>query len=104
MIVSNNYGTARIEEDFILLSDGAGEVVARCVAQRQRSCQPRLVRGGQRAGQAERVRDGADPEREDRPVAGHLVATGQIGDGKVWVTSLDLLVRIRTGERGPDAV
>jgi nitrogen regulatory protein P-II 1 len=31
-------------------------------------------------------------------------ATGQIGDGKVWVTPLDLLVRIRTGERGPDAV
>jgi nitrogen regulatory protein P-II 1 len=30
--------------------------------------------------------------------------TGQIGDGKVWVTPLDLLVRIRTGERGPEAV
>jgi nitrogen regulatory protein P-II 1 len=30
--------------------------------------------------------------------------TGQIGDGKVWVTSLDMLVRIRTGERGADAV
>lgn len=28
LIVSNNYGTARVEEDFILLSDGAGEVVA----------------------------------------------------------------------------
>ncbi len=31
-------------------------------------------------------------------------ATGKIGDGKVWVTSVDRLVRIRTGEEGPDAV
>ena len=25
--------------------------------------------------------------------------TGRIGDGKVWVTPLDLVVRVRTGER-----
>jgi nitrogen regulatory protein P-II 1 len=31
-------------------------------------------------------------------------ATGEIGDGKVWVTSVEDLVRIRTGERGADAV
>jgi nitrogen regulatory protein P-II 1 len=31
-------------------------------------------------------------------------ATGQIGDGKVWTTSVDELVRVRTGERGPDAL
>ena len=31
-------------------------------------------------------------------------ATGKIGDGKVWVTDVDDLVRIRTGERGPDAI
>jgi nitrogen regulatory protein P-II 1 len=31
-------------------------------------------------------------------------STGQIGDGKVWVTAVSDLVRIRTGERGPDAV
>jgi nitrogen regulatory protein PII len=31
-------------------------------------------------------------------------ATGKIGDGKVWVTSVDDVVRIRTGERGADAV
>lgn len=31
-------------------------------------------------------------------------ATGKIGDGKVWVTDIDDLVRIRTGERGPDAI
>jgi nitrogen regulatory protein P-II 1 len=30
--------------------------------------------------------------------------TGQIGDGKVWVTPIDALVRVRTGERGPDAL
>ena len=31
-------------------------------------------------------------------------ATGKIGDGKVWVTAVEDLVRIRTGERGSDAV
>ncbi len=30
--------------------------------------------------------------------------TGEIGDGKVWVTPVEDLVRIRTGERGADAV
>ena len=31
-------------------------------------------------------------------------ATGKIGDGKVWVSPVEDLVRIRTGERGRDAV
>jgi nitrogen regulatory protein P-II 1 len=31
-------------------------------------------------------------------------ATGQIGDGKVWVTGVDEVVRVRTGERGGDAI
>ena len=31
-------------------------------------------------------------------------ATGKIGDGKVWVTDTERLVRIRTGEEGADAV
>ena len=31
-------------------------------------------------------------------------ATGKIGDGKIWVTDVDRVVRIRTGEEGPDAV
>ena len=31
-------------------------------------------------------------------------ATGKIGDGKVWVTPVEAIVRIRTGEQGPDAV
>ena len=31
-------------------------------------------------------------------------STGQIGDGKVWVTPVEEIVRVRTGERGPDAL
>ncbi len=30
--------------------------------------------------------------------------TGKIGDGKVWVLSVDDLVRVRTGERGAEAL
>jgi nitrogen regulatory protein P-II 1 len=30
--------------------------------------------------------------------------TGKIGDGKVWVTSVDHMVRVRTGERDTDAL
>ncbi|MEO6714147.1 MAG: P-II family nitrogen regulator [Mycobacteriales bacterium] len=30
--------------------------------------------------------------------------TDKIGDGKVWVTSVDDIIRVRTGERGPDAI
>jgi len=30
--------------------------------------------------------------------------TGKIGDGKVWVTPADTVVRIRTGEMGNDAL
>jgi nitrogen regulatory protein P-II 1 len=30
--------------------------------------------------------------------------TGKIGDGKVWVTDVDTVVRVRTGERDEDAV
>ncbi len=31
-------------------------------------------------------------------------STGQIGDGKVWVQPVDLVVRVRTGERDADAL
>jgi nitrogen regulatory protein P-II 1 len=31
-------------------------------------------------------------------------ATGKIGDGKIWVTDVDRVVRIRTGEEGTDAI
>ena len=30
--------------------------------------------------------------------------TGKIGDGKVWVTPVESVVRVRTGERGADAL
>jgi nitrogen regulatory protein P-II 1 len=30
--------------------------------------------------------------------------TDKIGDGKVWVSSIDEIVRIRTGERGAEAI
>ncbi|RZQ64788.1 P-II family nitrogen regulator [Amycolatopsis suaedae] len=30
--------------------------------------------------------------------------TGKIGDGKVWVTPVETVVRVRTGERGTDAL
>ena len=31
-------------------------------------------------------------------------STGKIGDGKVWVTDVHRIVRIRTGEEGTDAL
>ena len=30
--------------------------------------------------------------------------TGKIGDGKVWVSPVETVVRVRTGERGADAL
>ncbi|MEP7193825.1 MAG: P-II family nitrogen regulator [Actinomycetota bacterium] len=30
--------------------------------------------------------------------------TGKIGDGKVWVQTVEEVVRVRTGERGADAI
>ncbi|HEV2891307.1 MAG TPA: P-II family nitrogen regulator [Frankiaceae bacterium] len=49
------------------------------------------------------VVDDADAER----VVAAIVAaarTDRIGDGKVWVTPVESLTRIRTGERGSDAL
>jgi nitrogen regulatory protein P-II 1 len=31
-------------------------------------------------------------------------ATGKIGDGKIWVSDVDRIVRIRTGEEGIEAI
>ena len=31
-------------------------------------------------------------------------STGSIGDGKVWTTPVDQVIRVRTGERGVDAI
>jgi nitrogen regulatory protein P-II 1 len=45
---------------------------------------------------------------EDAPAVVEAITnaarTGKIGDGKVWTVEVEDLVRIRTGERGSDAV
>ena len=47
--------------------------------------------------------DAADVQRiVDVVVA--TARTGKIGDGKVWVTEIDQLVRVRTDERDADAI
>lgn len=46
-------------------------------------------------------------ESDGQTVIDTIVAsarTGKIGDGKVWSTPVDGIVRIRTGERGTDAI
>ncbi len=47
--------------------------------------------------------DDADVDRVIDVIVG-AARTDQIGDGKVWVTDVDSVVRIRTGERGGDAL
>jgi nitrogen regulatory protein PII len=51
----------------------------------------------------EAVVDSADVMAVVEAIAG-AARTDKIGDGKVWVTDVDELVRIRTGERGVEAV
>jgi nitrogen regulatory protein P-II 1 len=48
------------------------------------------------------VEDGQVDEVVDAIV--QTAATGKIGDGKVWVVPVDSAVRVRTGERGDDAL
>ena len=31
-------------------------------------------------------------------------STGKIGDGQIWVTNVEQIIRIRTGEHGADAI
>ncbi|ALE80939.1 P-II family nitrogen regulator [Pseudonocardia alni] len=47
-----------------------------------------------------------DDEQADRVVQAVVDAahTGRIGDGKVWVVPVENVVRVRTGERGTDAL
>jgi nitrogen regulatory protein P-II 1 len=47
-----------------------------------------------------------DDEDADTTVATIVTGarTDRIGDGKVWVVSVDTVVRVRTGERGEDAI
>jgi len=53
-----------------------------------------------------RVEVVADDALADKVVDAVVEAarTGKIGDGKVWVTPVDSVIRVRTGERGADAV
>jgi len=53
-----------------------------------------------------RVEVVADDTLADKVVDAVVEAarTGKIGDGKVWVTPVDAVIRVRTGERGSDAV
>ena len=49
------------------------------------------------------VVDDADAARVlDAVVA--AAQTGSIGDGKVWTTVVEDIIRVRTGERGPEAL
>ncbi|MDC3402307.1 P-II family nitrogen regulator [bacterium] len=47
-----------------------------------------------------------DDDRVDELVATitGAAATGKIGDGKIWVTDVERVIRIRTGDEGADAV
>ncbi len=47
-----------------------------------------------------------DEATVDKVVEGVVEAarTGRVGDGKVWVTSVETVVRVRTGEHGSDAL
>jgi nitrogen regulatory protein PII len=47
-----------------------------------------------------------DSDVADRAMAiiADSARTGSIGDGKIWVTSIDRVMRIRTGEVGAEAI
>jgi nitrogen regulatory protein P-II 1 len=47
--------------------------------------------------------DDGDAQRVVTRIA-DAARTGKIGDGKVWITPVEEVVRIRTGEMGPDAL
>jgi nitrogen regulatory protein P-II 1 len=53
-----------------------------------------------------RVEVVVDDSQVDKTVDALVEAarTGKIGDGKVWVTPVEAVVRVRTGERGADAL
>jgi nitrogen regulatory protein P-II 1 len=53
-----------------------------------------------------RIEIAADDEQVDEVVKAIVSAakTDSIGDGKVWVVPAEDVIRIRTGEKGPDAI
>ena len=53
-----------------------------------------------------RVEVVVDDSQADKVVDAIVEAarTGKIGDGKVWVSPVETVIRVRTGERGTDAL
>jgi nitrogen regulatory protein PII len=51
----------------------------------------------------ELVVDDGDVDRVIEAIV-NSARTGKIGDGKIWVSDVSQLVRIRTGEQGTDAI
>jgi nitrogen regulatory protein P-II 1 len=53
-----------------------------------------------------RIEIAVDDDQVDEVVTAIAEAarSGKIGDGKIWVTTIDTVVRIRTGERGSEAL
>src|SRR3990170_810356 len=53
-----------------------------------------------------RVEVAVDDEQVDEVAKAIVTAarTDSIGDGKVWIVPADQVIRIRTGEMGPDAI
>ena len=49
------------------------------------------------------VCDAADADKVADVIA-ESARTGKIGDGKIWITEVSRLIRIRTGESGDDAL
>jgi nitrogen regulatory protein P-II 1 len=49
------------------------------------------------------VVDDGDAQRISEAIVS-AARTDKIGDGKVWITPVENIVRIRTGEMGPDAL
>ena len=45
-----------------------------------------------------------DKAREIVEVISRTARTGKIGDGKIFVTPAEEVIRIRTGEKGPEAI
>lgn len=51
----------------------------------------------------EAVVDDGDVDRVTEAIA-DAARSGKIGDGKIWVTDIERIVRVRTGEEGADAL
>jgi nitrogen regulatory protein P-II 1 len=51
----------------------------------------------------ELIVDDASVDRIVKSISEHA-RTGAVGDGKIWVTAIESLVRVRTGETGDAAV